>query len=432
MGTLLTRFVIACCATSVALPVLADGDRHQLRIEVDAGFFAAASTLDSWPSGGLGKLRFAENDDGVEASRFFAEYHGRVGPTLFGTVIVDYVRDASAGLGLTEAYLDWRPIPKSRSQHQVRFGALYPPLSLENGDHGWHSPFTYSYSAINTWLGEEIRPVGAEWSLRRQLGFSGSPQELRVFASAFYGGDPAGTLLFWRGWSLHDRQTRFNDTLPMPPMPVWDSTGTIVAYRPQSVRPLDEIDHRPGAYAGAQWRYANRTLVELARYDNRADETAFRDGQWGWHTRFTSLSAQVTLPWGLGLLTQWLTGSTYWIVGARPDGTLGPTAASVDDGFDAKYVMLTRVLRGAHRLSLRYDTFDMTRVEAPPALRADHGDAWTLAYRHARSDRLAAGIEWLTIRSTRDLWQAFYGAPHAATERVLRLQLSYRFELPRI
>ena len=108
--------------------------------------------------------------------------------------------------------MDWRPIPRSANQQQVRFGAFYPPFSLENGAHGWESPFTYSYSAINTWLGEEVRPLGAEWSLRRRLASTRNTQEVRVFASGFYGNDPAATLLFWRGWSLHDRQTRLNDT----------------------------------------------------------------------------------------------------------------------------------------------------------------------------------------------------------------------------
>ena len=198
MGTLLTRLALTFFAVCAALPARADGDRHQLRLEFDAGFVRASSELDSWPSGGLGKLRFAENDDGFGASRFFAEYHGRITPTLVGTATMDYVDDASAGLGLTEAYLEWRPIPTSRNQHQVKLGAFYPPLSLENGGHGWHSPFTYSYSAINSWLGEEIRPVGAEWSLRRRLGFAGSPHELRAFAAGFYGGDPAPRLWIQR------------------------------------------------------------------------------------------------------------------------------------------------------------------------------------------------------------------------------------------
>ena len=196
--------------------------------------------------------------------------------TLSATVIADYQSDASPGLDVTEAYMDWRPIPKSENQQQIRFGAFYPPLSRENADLGWQSPFTYSYSAINTWLGEEVRPIGVEWSLHRRLGFAGSPHELRAFASAFYGNDPAGTLLFWRGWSLHDRQTRLGDTLPMPPSPIFDFTGSVVGHAPQSVQPIDEIDHRPGAYAGVEWSYARRVLVQLARYDNRADPYAYR------------------------------------------------------------------------------------------------------------------------------------------------------------
>lgn len=430
MGALLTRIAIGAALAMLAATALAGGDRQELRVELDADLVAASTPLDSWTSGGLGKLRFAENEAGLKASRLSVEYRGRITPTLFATAVADYTDDASAGLGITEAYIDWRPIPTSRTQQQIKLGAFYPPLSLENGEQGWRSPFTYSYSAIDTWLGEEIRPVGAEWSLRRRLGFAGSVEELRAFAAVFYGGDPAGTLLFWRGWGLHDRQTRFNDELPIPPMPVWDSTGSIVDYRSQSVRPFEEIDHRPGAYAGIAWRYAKRALVQLLRYDNRADERAFRDGQWGWHTEFSGLSAQVALPGRLGLLVQWLEGTTYWIVGARPDGTLSPTAVAVDDGFDAKYVMLTRVLLDRHRLSLRYDAFGITREEAAPALRSDSGRAWTLAYRYAHDERLSGGIEWLAIRSRRDLWSGFYNVPAAATEREIRLQVTYRLGVP--
>ena len=221
--------------------------------------------LSAWTDGGFGKLRYV--DDGFEAFRLFGEYHGRISPTLRARVVADYVDDASSGLDLTEAVIDWRPIPRSRNQQQVRFGAFYPSFSLENGDRGWQSPFTYSYSAINTWLGEEIRPIGAEWSLRRRLEGVHSAHELRAFAAGFYGNDPAGTLLFWRGWSLHDRQTRLNDELEIPPMPF--------TTRPQRLSPFMETDHRPGVYAGVEWRYARRALVQFARYDNRADPWSF-------------------------------------------------------------------------------------------------------------------------------------------------------------
>ena len=92
--------------------------------------------------------------------------------------------------------------------------------------------------------------------------------------------------------------------------------------------------------------------------------------------------------------------------------------------------MLTRLVRGAHRVSLRYDAFDMHRTEGPPAgLQSDDGHAWTLAYRYEHSARWSGGIEWLQIDSARDNWAFFYasyGAPKHATETEIRLQMTLR------
>ena len=55
--------------------------------------------------------------------------------------------------------------------------------------------------------------------MRRRLEGFRSNHEIRAFAAGFYGNDPAGTLLFWRFWSLHYRQSRLNDELLMPPRP---------------------------------------------------------------------------------------------------------------------------------------------------------------------------------------------------------------------
>jgi phosphate-selective porin O/P len=428
MGTLLRRAAFAAALASLVGAAVAEesSDRNRFQLEIDAGYVSASSPFHSWTEGGLGKLRYSESNDGLKSTRVFAQYRGRIGDTLSATVIADYQDDASAGLDVTEAYMDWRPIPKSANQQQVRFGAFYPPFSLENADLGWQSPFTYSYSAVNTWLGEEIRPMGVEWSLHRHLGFAGSPQELRAFASAFYGNDPAGTLLFWRGWSLHDRQTRLNDQLPMPPHPIWDSTGTVVGYYDQTVEPVAETDHKPGAYAGLEWGYARRVRVQLARYENRADPYSFASGQWGWDTEFNHLGVQANLPWQLGLVAQWLEGETYWVQGARPDGTLSPVAALVGDAFSGKFLLLTRLVHGSHRVSLRRDAFDMHRESGQPAIVADHGDAWTLAYRYEHSAHWSGGIEWLRIDSSRGPWEYFYAAPEDAKETQVRADLTYR------
>ena len=431
MGPILKPFVtvgVAVALLGVASHACAEGDRNEVFIGVGTAYFHSSTDLKAWPEGGVGKLRYA--DDGAEAVRLFAEYHGRISPTLNARVVADYVDDGSSGLGIDEAYIDWRPIPRSANQQQVRFGAFYPPLSLENGAHGWESPFTYSYSAINTWLGEEIRPLGAEWSLRRRLASTRNMQEVRVFASGFYGNDPAATLLFWRGWSLHDRQTRLNDRLSIPELPVFGAGGAVVGTIPQPVQPFTETDHRPGYYVGGEWRYARRALVQLARYDNRADPWSFAERQWGWHTSFDHLAAQVALPGELGLLAQWMRGRTYWVSGGRPDGTAPPSANVVEDEFEAKYVMLTRKWHDVHRVSMRYDRFSIKRPEWVPELIADEGHAWTLSYRYEPNERFSGGVEWLEIQSQRDLWPYFYGEPRQATEEQLRLQFSLRLGAP--
>jgi hypothetical protein len=411
-----------CVSPALAEPP--EDDRHRFDLEFDIHQASTSTQLDPWIDGGLGKLRLGESGSSLDSNRILLDYRGRISPTLRAHAVVDYVDDGSDGIDLTEAYLLWRPVPTSPNQQQWRIGAFYPGLSFENSDRGWSSPYTLSPSAINTWIGEEIRPIGAEWSLRRRLGGEISPHALRVSAAAFYGNDPAGTLLWWRGWALHDRQTRINDKLPLPPFPVLGTNQ----FEAQQVQPIDEIDHSPGYYVGAEWRYASRVRLELARYDNRADVNAFSDGQWGWRTAFHHLALQVALPGDVGLVSQWMDGATAWISGARPSGLIYGPGDVVKDHFASRFVLLTKVLGTRHRISARYDEFDIWRHDSTIAGESDRGNAWTFAYRFAGTDRLLMGLEWLEVESSRDLWSNFYGLPRSARETQLRVELHLRLD----
>jgi hypothetical protein len=133
VGPLLTnrRLAPAFTALLAAAAAGAETDRHDLQLDVSAGYLSSSTDLTAWPEGGVSKLRIT--DDGLTLLRVFADYRGRLTPTLQARVIADYVDDGASGVDLVEAYIDWRPIPGSANQQQVRFGAFYPPFSLENG-----------------------------------------------------------------------------------------------------------------------------------------------------------------------------------------------------------------------------------------------------------------------------------------------------------
>ncbi len=169
--------------------------------------------------------------------------------------------------------------------------------------------------------------------------------------------------------------------------------------------------------------------MQVARYDNRADPYSFANGQWGWGTAFTHVGVQASLPGQIGLIAQWMNGDTDWIKGAGSTGTLSAFSELVEDRFDSRFLLLTRLVHGSHRLSLRYDEFEMYREGSLPREYSDDGHAWTLGYRYERTKQLSGGVEWLEIDSHRDLW-SFYSPVLDATERHVRLQVTYRLRAP--
>ena len=96
-------------------------------------------------------------------------------------------------------------------------------------------------SAINTWVAEELRSTGAEFTLSRRPSGLGGAHTFSINVAAFMGNDPAGSLLAWKGWSVHDRQSRFSDDLPLPPLPQIQPDGMFSEQDPY-VEPFQEID----------------------------------------------------------------------------------------------------------------------------------------------------------------------------------------------
>ena len=393
---------------------------HSWLVQSHASFVVVDSDDTGWLDGGFGKLRYDEADSNATFDRLLIAYRGALTPTLLAHVVVDYMDDGSSGFDLQEGYLEWRPVPRSPNRHRFRLGAFYPRLSLENVASGWETPFSISASAINTWIAEELKLLGAEWALQRRLGGPGSPHEFEFFTALYYGNDPTGTLLAWKGWGVHDRQTRWNERLPLPPTPQLQAGTRLREKQAPWAEPFLEIDHAPGYLAGIEWRYARRASIQLARYDNRTDPTVSANGQYGWETDFDQLALQVGLPWNLGFMAQWMRGNTKM-------GSFIPVFGShaVDNDFEARYAMLTRQQNG-HRFSLRYDDFSVDNLDGLPMDdNSESGDALTLAYIYDYSPRLQLAVEWLQVDSDRPARQ-YIGLPSSSTETSVRAQLRWR------
>ncbi|MDH4071555.1 MAG: hypothetical protein OEV41_00460 [Gammaproteobacteria bacterium] len=381
--------------------------------------YVNASGLSSWTEGSVGKLRYDDSSDGLVISRAFLDAGARLTDTLDLNATLQFCDDdLGAALDFTEAYAEWRPVPRSANRYRVKVGAFYPVISMENTGPGWSSPYTISSSTINTWIAEEVRTVGAELSWSRRPQALGGAHRFAVQAAVFGVNDPSGSLLAWKGWSADDRQSRFGDALPLPPLPQIQP-GMMFEDQDPYVVPFREVDGRVGYYLNGEWRMGNRFTLSAMTYNNRADPEAIEDGQYAWYTEFNHLGGSLSLPGGIGVISQWLRGST--VMGRVMNG-----AHVVDAGFDSKYLLLTKTL-DSHRFSVRYDNFEVTENDDTSEDSNDErGLAWTLAYRYSHSDTVLFAAEWLSIKTHHDGW-VYYAIEPTATEQRLQLSIMLRF-----
>lgn len=422
------RRVAACLALLMTAGAAADElDRHSFTGAIDLSWSRADSQLPSWIEGGNGKLRFDEDHDGLRFSRAFLDYRGRLAPTVNARLTLYINDDASNKIDLTEAFMEWRPAPHSAWRLRSRLGAFYPRLSMENTDAGWSSPYALSSSVINTWIGEELRTVGAE--VRATRSFPRFPEhQLSIEGAIFYGNDPTGALLTWRGWSAHDRQTGVNGAIPLAEVSaIEDWNIGPESDPPPHFKPFQEIDHKPGFYVGADWQWGERARLKVFHYDNRADpEAETTAGEYAWHTWFDHVGVQVLLPWDIGLISQWIGGST------QMGEDLGPWRVQ-DLDFDSTFLLLSRAF-GRHRVSARYEWFDLQPFNDPDGFtNKDEGNALALSYLFEATKQIRIGAEYLSIASEHcdvDVfcaWVGIHGLPRTTREDSLQLTLRWQF-----
>jgi len=409
--------ITAVAALTLALASQAAG---QERFTI-AGFAAlrgvAVDSEPAWLSGGSG--RFTEGGEaGRRRTDATGTFQAAVGLQLSRHVAVwvhgvawrepetALARDA----GLTEAFVEVAAGGSLRNGLRFRLGTLINRTSRENVAPLWASPYTISFSALNSWIGEEQRLSGLEALVTHT---TGSGDELDLSATAFGGNDTLGTLLAWRGWSIGDRLVTLGETLPLPRLATLAPGGPF-AVQQAGTTPLDELDGRLGWAARARWQRPRAALLQLAALDNRGDR-GLHQGQYAWATAVRQAGAELWLGDRTVLVGELLRGRTG----------MGPRIGTrVDLDLEAWYALVSG-RHGPWRGSVRYERFATDERDGTAEPNDERGEAWTAAVFLTRG-RWRAGLELVQAKVERP--GATLAGAHAATHpRRAVLEVRARF-----
>ena len=312
----------------------------------------------SWLRGGLGKYRYGRGDGNLVAAEGVLQVEGRFAPGLSGVAVLRAEPRTPGVVDALETYLRYAAPAEGPLSWSMKAGAFFPSISLENDDLGWASPYTLTPSAINSWIGDELRTMGAEASVhwRTPLG------TWSLVSALMCCNDEAGILMADRGWSLNDRPTGLFERVRLP-----DATQVLFHQPTHATTGMfDEIDGRPGWYAGLDWQMAGVGKVSVLHYDNQADPGARSSRDTAWDTRFWSLGARTQLGPVL-LISQGMVGQTvFWP---------RPTIVS-DTKFRSAFLLASYDIAD-WRFSLRGEVFDTRHVAAAPHPLSEDGDAVT-------------------------------------------------------
>jgi hypothetical protein len=339
-----------------------------------------AADPQSWLNGGLGKFRYGGKQ------KFGAEAVAQADLTLDdGLHAVGVFRaepETRSVVDALEMYLRYAPASSGDISWSLKAGAFFPSISLENDDIGWTSPYTLTPSAINSWIGEELRTIGSEGTLRWNTHRIGT---LSLTGALYCCNEEAGTLMADRGWAMDDNPTGLFERVRLP-----DATLHLFhAPVPGNTGMFNQIDGNPGWYAGAAWQIPGIAQLTITRYDNRADPAAVstRDDAWG--TKFWNFGARTQLG-PVTLIAQQLSGYTELAFGSGED------AVKFESGF-----LLASTDLDDWRFSVREDLFQTRRVGAANNNFDEDGNATTGAISWGGIDGVRLTAEVIRMFSRR-------------------------------
>jgi hypothetical protein len=400
-------FRIALLTIILAAPAFAQSS-FQLH-----GFLSAREVYttgqSSWLQGGFGRLDTGAG--GVNDHRIVTLGVAQIGAEWAPTTWLDLHangvarRDQSGALGkragLVEAYVDLH------SEHfTLRAGQFFLGTSRENIEPLWTSPYTINFSPLNSWIGEEFRPVGVDLAWRPNF-------YVTAGATAFRNNDTLGALLAWRGWTVGNRLTVYNEVLPLPPL---SSLRTdFEDQRADGTVPFErDLDGRTGLSARVRMQLPERAMLQLTRVDNRGDRNEYR-GEYSWQTHFNIAGAQVGLTSPATLAAEYCWGATG----------MGTSPHFVQADF-ASWYLLSSWKVNSDRFSIRFDTFSTKDRDRVAEDNTENGHSWVLAWMHQLRPNVRLGTEFAQVTGDRPAAQQSGFSPNT-DGRTVTVELRYGF-----
>ena len=365
----------------------------------------------SWEDGLLGKLRYGAEHNKPDLR--FAEAVGQavalITPELTALAVIRVAPEQRTFADFLEAYVRYRPVSTTAWRWSVKAGAFFPPVSLENTEIGWTSPWTLTPSAINTWVGEELRTIGGEGALE----YRSEARTITGMASIYGWNDPAGVLVADRGWALHDRPTGLIDKPRLPSA----MAASLKLKPPLYTYEVLEIDSRPGWYVGASWDEVGLAYFNFIYYNNEANPKAKQLNTMAWRTDFWDVGARTQIG-DVTLMAQGMIGNTLII----------PSKSFFSDThFQSAYLLAGWTISEDWRIAARADVFSTDEKRPFPGNLSEHGNAFTFAVNYLPYDWLRITAEAIRVDSTRNQRKIEKLDPHAVENQ---LQLSAKIYIP--
>jgi len=378
-----------------------------------------ANGQPSWLSRGFGKTEFQGTSKGGYSPQLSLNeadivYEPRFSDSLSANVSWAWQNHHENRLDLMEAFINYLPAQTGPVGFQLRAGLLWPEISLEHTTGGaWSVVNTITPSAINTWVGEEVKMIAIEPTVRFGLG----EHNFTATAAVFEFNDTSGTLLSFRGWALDTLKATATADFPLP-----NRSQFLDLAQQNATKSTDNVDHNPGWYARIAWAPPWPVGVSAYYYDNRGDPQAFQsDLQWGWRTRFWNFGLNADLTPTTKLLAQSMFGST--LMGFNHNGE-----PWVHTDYQSAYVLIAQKL-GPWTVTGRAETFATQEhgSEMPPGS-GENGWALTAAARINLTRNLTFLAEAMNVESDRDN-RVTLGRLASPFESQTVIQASLRFRI---